>query len=382
MRTSDIKAALALAAVAVLRPFKCRPLWLISDRSDLAGDNGEAFFRYLCQYHPEIHACFSVSRKAPQYIALKKAGTVIPWHSWRRKILTLLSDCMISSHLETAFTNPFWGYDEPYRKTLSSIPFVFLQHGVTKDNISRWLSERERKIDAVVTASPRERDAFLDLQYGFRRDAVWLVGFPRFDLLNSCPQKKILVMPTWRRYLDCRNFTASAFYMFFSELLSDAQLIEGCRRFGYRIVFVLHPNFKFAQELFDSNAVVDVVSGGVDYAQLLGLGAMLVTDYSSIAFDFAYMRKPIVYAQFDLQEFNAGKHSYDKGYFDYYRDGFGPVATTIRDTVDAIVNLLNSSCHGDREYLDRMRRFFAYKDTKNCHRVFEKIWNSWEARVK
>ena len=49
----------------------------------------------------------------------------------------------------------------------------------------------------------------------------------------------------------------------------------------------------------------------------------MLTDYSSVAFDFAYLRKPIVYAHFDKEAFFSGEHSYTAGYFDYERDGFG-----------------------------------------------------------
>ena len=45
-------------------------------------------------------------------------------------------------------------------------------------------------------------------------------------------------------------------------------------------------------------------------------------DYSSIAFDFAYMKKPLIYYQFDQDKYYT--NHFAKGYFDCERDGFGP----------------------------------------------------------
>lgn len=46
----------------------------------------------------------------------------------------------------------------------------------------------------------------------------------------------------------------------------------------------------------------------------------MITDYSSVAFDFAYMKKSLVYAQFDREAFFEGQ-TYDEGYFNYETDG-------------------------------------------------------------
>ena len=53
---------------------------------------------------------------------------------------------------------------------------------------------------------------------------------------------------------------------------------------------------------------------------------------SSVAFDFAYLGKPVIYAQFDKEEFYE-KHDYKAGYFNYERDGFGEVVYDLESTV-------------------------------------------------
>ncbi|WP_407043987.1 CDP-glycerol glycerophosphotransferase family protein, partial [Cronobacter malonaticus] len=51
--------------------------------------------------------------------------------------------------------------------------------------------------------------------------------------------------------------------------------------------------------------------------------ALMITDYSSVAFEMAVQNKQTIYYQFDAKEFFAG-HVYSKGYFDYREHGFGP----------------------------------------------------------
>ena len=63
-----------------------------------------------------------------------------------------------------------------------------------------------------------------------------------------------------------------------------------------------------------------------DVQTLLKESKLLVTDYSSVFFDFAYMQKASIYYQFDSADFH-GKH-YQKGYFNYREMGFGPVVET------------------------------------------------------
>lgn len=62
-----------------------------------------------------------------------------------------------------------------------------------------------------------------------------------------------------------------------------------------------------------------------------------------------------------------------KGYFDYRRDGLGPVADTEEGVLDALEGILeNSGCPFDT-YLKKMKSFFAFRDGKCCERVYNAI---------
>lgn len=386
------KAAVAISVVWLSRLFKRRQLWLISDRSEEGGDNGEVLFRYLRRHHPEIDVRFTVDRPSETARRLAAVGPVVPWKSWRRKITTLLADCLISSQAQDAFVNPFGVYGKWYRCLLKDKPFVFLQHGVIKDDMSAELSRDRRHIAGFVTSSDRERASILDGGYGYTAKQVWLTGLPRFDELESRPAKLVLIMPTWRlwlmsgqdpssgRWLLGEKFAESGFLAFYRALLSDERLLAACRRMGYRISFLLHPNMMSARRFFAGNDVVEVCGEGASYRELLSTGSLLVTDYSSTAFDFAYMRKPVVYAHFDVEQFFSGGHTYGKGYFDYRRDGFGEVETTLDALVGRIVGYLEAGCELHTAYRQRIDGFFAFSGGGCCRRVVDRIVQLTERR--
>ena len=137
-------------------------------------------------------------------------------------------------------------------------------------------------------------------------------------------------------------------------------------------VFCVHPALDAHAEDFCGNNCIRVITEGTDYSKLINNSAMLITDYSSVTFDFAHLYKPIVYAQFDRDSFY-GNHLYEKGYYSYERDGFGKICYDYESTVNAILETINNDFRLDDIYKDRIDKSFKYRDRNNCRRVLEAI---------
>ena len=120
-----------------------------------------------------------------------------------------------------------------------------------------------------------------------------------------------------------------------------------------------------------SERVVLADSAMYDVQQLLLDCALLITDYSSVFFDVAYLEKPELYYQFDETEFR--QYHYKQGYFDYCRDGFGPVCTTEEALLQALETALQHGMQMPPEYKARTAAFFPLRDTQNCARTYEAI---------
>ena len=105
-----------------------------------------------------------------------------------------------------------------------------------------------------------------------------------------------------------------------------------------------------------------------DVQTLLMRCSLLVTDYSSVFFDVGYMGKPVIYYQFDLEDFR--KYHYQKGYFSYEKHGFGPVVTTEEGLVDALRESAGNHFQMQAEYAERLKAFYSVRDEQNCERTY------------
>ena len=99
----------------------------------------------------------------------------------------------------------------------------------------------------------------------------------------------------------------------------------------------------------------------------------MVTDYSSVAFDFAYLQKPVIYYQFDRDAF-FNHHTYKKGYFDYEKDGFGEIAENEDTLVAFLEAYMRNGCKIKSCYQERILGFYEYQDNNNCARLLEQIF--------
>jgi len=243
----------------------------------------------------------------------------------------------------------------------------------------------------LVTASPIEQVSFAEdgNRYKFTSKEVILTGFPRHDaLLQGTGQKEklILIMPTWRKYLlgelidksseriMREGFMDTLYARSWGGLLSEPALMALAQQRGYRIVFFPHANIQSYLDQFNLPAGIEVLSHMDGSIQtLFQRAALLITDYSSVAFEMAYLKRPVVYWQFDEEEFFSGAHSYQKGYFDYRRDGFGPVCTEKQEVLTAMADLLARDCQPSDEYAKRMHNTFAWRDGQCCERVLQAI---------
>ena len=198
-------------------------VWLISDRPNKAGDNGEHLFRYICQQKPKgIRAYFVIQKSSEDYAKMKNIGRVVDFDSVKFRLLTLFARMVISSQASEYVLNPFGG-DYAYMSDLYGYKFVFLQHGITKDDISGWLNRFNKNISIFVTAGEPEYRSILEGDYFYDESVVKLTGFPRFDELTRMGKnvkKKVLIIPTWRKYLSkCVNpkTDTSVYYDKFKE---------------------------------------------------------------------------------------------------------------------------------------------------------------------
>ncbi len=360
---------------------KLNDAWLFVDNEIRADDNAEHFYRYVSKNHPNINCFFLISKNSSDWERLNNEGfKLIKFGSLMHRLALLNAKYLLSSHANPAIVNylPRKHYSDIMR-----YKFVFLQHGITKDDQSEWLNSR--KIDFLVTAAQHE---FNDIsghgRYRYTAQETVLTGFPRFDNLIATGKnnKQILIMPTWRKSLSGEllkksskriknpEFVNSYFCKMWGEFLRSEQLKKFSTDYGYKIKFLPHPNIADYLEDLAIPSYIEIGNLTNTSIQTTFIETdILITDFSSVAFDIAYINKPVIYFQFDSETFFS-EHSYSKGYYDYEKLGFGPVVNNIDDLNFEIDKLVSNNCTITPYYQKRIEKFFPYQDQNNSSRLF------------
>ncbi|MFF9195800.1 glycosyltransferase [Streptomyces sp. NPDC014779] len=362
-----------------------RGIWIIGEREDTAQDNSYHLFKWIRENHPKRKIYYSINRGSADWDKVARHGQVIDRLSWRHRAYLLHAERLINAYdLEAYLGFPglnkrsfLRGYGDLLRYKR-----VFLQHGVVYNDVVASIHAQVTNVDLVLTTGRSERAYYAEhCGYGYERVAA--TGLPRFDALTPVPGKRrILVMPTWRREIVAPSynraakpevpFAASAYYRFFSALLRDERLLDALQRYGVELEFMPHYEIRpYLKHFTIDHPSITVSTTGRDVQLAMRECSMLVTDYSSVFFDVAYMGKPIVYTNFDDEQFYS-KH-YKRGYFDLARDGFGPACGTVEHAVDEIVASIERDFRVEPEYQRRAEEFFVLRDTSNCERAYTVI---------
>ena len=350
-----------------------RRLWLVSERGIDARDNGYWFYRYLREQRPEVNACYVIDPESPDYAKVARLGPTVKMGSLRHYLMYLAADRLISSHVQPAAPDLMIYY---HLRRIGIRPRgkqAFLQHGIIKDDM-QWMRYPRLKVDFFASGGKMEYD-FLESEFGFPEGVVRYTGLCRFDnLMRGRKQtNQILVMPTWRgsQYPQGEKFVETAFYRHFQSLLDSPELLGLLEAHDLKLIF--YPHIELQKELgrfhSPSERIVLADWRSYDVQTLLMECRALITDYSSVFFDVGYMEKPVIYYQFDQEEFR--KFHYQEGYFSYEEHGFGPVVETEEALIDALRHCAGNSFQMEKSYQERLEAFFPVRDENNCERTYQ-----------
>ena len=182
-------------------------------------------------------------------------------------------------------------------------------------------------------------------------------------------------MPTWRQWLlKKKAFLESDYLHTYAALLADGRLHRLLQDNGLTLVFYPHYEVQPYVDEFRSKPLPDCIliadKAHYDVQRLLKESALLITDYSSVGLDFAYMRKPLVYFQFDEQAFWKGH--YCRGYYDYHQ-GLGDWCDTVAGLLSILERSIRHNFQMSDVYRKRADEFFPLQDTSNSERNFMAI---------
>ncbi|MFB7304033.1 CDP-glycerol glycerophosphotransferase family protein [Heyndrickxia sporothermodurans] len=227
--------------------------------------------------------------------------------------------------------------------------------------------------DFIIAPNKFTADKIIDSHdlRGIYQGKVAETGYPRVDLvfennkkvreqLGCTNNKVILYAPTWRG--EVGNVSGEL-----NKLIEDTKMLEDKLGGQYTILLKVHSLMQ--QYIQDRKIKLNIVPDNIDSNELLSIVDVLITDYSSIFFDFIVTKKPIIFYAYDQKEYQK-----ERGFYLDLEDMPGPICRSIMSVIDEISNAQNYQVI----YKDKMEyclnTFLNLEDGKSTSRVIDTIF--------
>ncbi|MGB2993597.1 MAG: CDP-glycerol glycerophosphotransferase family protein, partial [Paenisporosarcina sp.] len=280
-------------------------IWLLGERTNTAQDNGIVLFHWL-QKNTGIEAYYVIEEDSPDYEAIKHNPNVLAFGSDKHFEIAFKAKVLLCTHdfeniLPYKPAKGFFGYEHTVK--------IFLQHGVLgRKNVEYHKKNYDMPFDLFIVSSDPEKQVIVMDEMGYDDAEVVVTGLSRFDnLVQRNQPKDILLMPTWRDWINTdEQFLKSEYFLAYSNLIQNTKLLGLLDEYNVNLNF--YPHYR-AQNYFQNEVdqlhekIKFIPLGSQTVQQLLIDHALLITDYSSVSFDFTLLGKPVVYYHFDVDRF-------------------------------------------------------------------------------
>ncbi len=240
---------------------------------------------------------------------------------------------------------------------------------------------QSRMWDYLISDNRFSTECFMSC-FLFPKERILELGYPRNDLLYGddreeraravkeklgipLDKKVVLYAPTWRD----DDYYGPAQYKF--DLPLDLEMMKSLRDEYY---FVLRTHYFIADHLNIPKEDADFVSDQSRYndiGELYLISDILITDYSSVFFDFANLRRPILFYVYDFEKYAGVLRGF---YFDMTTGCPGPLLKTNEEILDALRNIDKVEAEYADKYKEFCDRFCYLDDGQASERIVKKVF--------
>lgn len=252
----------------------------------------------------------------------------------------------------------------------SNFKYVFLQHGVmymvSLDSRGRSFFRKDGGMpenSKIVVSSKLEAKHFIDLA-GFSKDDLYITGLPKYDRnrLNK-EADKIVIMLTWRpwEYNLVRNDIKDApYYKLVKKIINSIP-----EKLKEKIILMPHP---LVLEGLKNSELSKYILKDFVYNEVLKNTKILITDYSSIAYDAFYRGSNVI---FYWEEKDYCMEQYGGHLMLNEENVFGPVCYNNNDLEKTVEEFYTIG--QKEEYINKYRKIVEFNDNKNTQRLIDHL---------
>lgn len=376
------KEKLAYLTYLIMKPFYYRnkEIWIGFEKfSSTAQDNGYAFFQHVDKSRLHDNFYFVLDRHSSDYAEVsKESDKVVPFMSFKYLLLLYASDLLVSSE------NKRHVYNLRVRsgivpKKIDSKKSVFLQHGVTALKKSNVFKKAKGRGDfSLVIATSNLEKEIIHQNWKYELNEIAVTGFSRWDKLFDKSQKterrKIFVMPTWRTWMEDmpkEDFKRTDYYDNYVNYLNSKELEVILEKYNLELVFFLHPKFKqyISEFQLDSEHISLKEFQNIKVNEEIMEASLMISDYSSVTWDMFYMKKPVLFYQFDYGKYE----EYEGSYINMETELFGERALNKEELIQLVQEYAENEFQLKPHYEKLHGEYFKYVDHNNSQRIFDVI---------
>jgi len=343
----------------------------------LYADNSKYLFEFINHNHPEVDCIWLTKSDEVKSELQNKGLKCYKKYSIKGILAAARAEFAFATSNEIDDISPFVNRNRT--------KVIQLWHGVAA-KAAKW---KDEKGHLMFGADAGKRYAayywmatsakYIDIMCSFThalKDRFYITGYSRNDTFITRPRntnvEEILKSYQGKRFIiympTHRNFGKQSISVDEFSWLND-QLREA------NIIMVYKPHFHELQNLVNLNLNLtnillanDEKTWGDVYSYIHYFD-LLISDYSSIAFDFLCADKPIVLYTYDLEYYR----THDAGLWDFFEEvPAGPFCFTWQETMQQVNSLLeNDTWHDRREICRKM--FHPFKDGRNSERIYEAL---------
>jgi CDP-glycerol glycerophosphotransferase (TagB/SpsB family) len=184
----------------------------------------------------------------------------------------------------------------------------------------------------------------------------------------------VLFALTWRDWINPSTLPHTGYWTELAACADARWFAEALAPRGLKVRLFLHPLVREALlPRFEAMPEApELVTRGGAVPEAVARAALVVTDYSSLAWDALYLGIPVVFFQFDLEEYLVHRASF----VDLRSRLFGPTARTVSELESTLSSFVADDLRLPSYEADQTRwakSAFAYTDDRNCERIVASI---------
>jgi len=374
---------LAFSVAASCLPVKKRLIMFESYLGKQYSCNPRAIYEYMKETHPNYHMFWSVDKGSVRFFQ-EKGIPYIKRFSLKWLIYMARAEYWITnSRMPLWLTKPkhtvyvqTW-HGTPLKKLALDMNEVHMP-GTNTEKYKKNFTKESAKWDFLLSPNAYSTEIFRRA-FDFHKTIIES-GYPRNDYLYNykredvekikkqlnlpLDKKVILYAPTWRD----NQFYQVGKYKF--NLRLDLDLMK--EKLGEEYILLLRMHYLVAESLdlsryegfaFDVSKVQDI-------RELYVISDMLITDYSSVFFDYANLKRPMLFYVYDIGEYRDVLRGF---YFDIEKEAPGPLVYSTEEIVKKILQWKEQGFPLPASFQRFYENFCYLDDGKATERVVKRI---------